>query len=81
MIPPRELYGGSSQRTSIEVLLMAFTWKSVGALVGAVYHIIINNYNIPQVEHGLQIVSNKSLSDSLLPVSTVSTGSGSEYSP
>ena len=71
MIPPRELYGGSSQRTSIEVLLMAFTWKSVGALVGAVY----------QVEHGLQIASNNSLSDSLLPVSIVSTGSGSEYSP
>ena len=78
MIPPRELYGGSSQRTSIEVLLMAFTWKSVGALAGAVYHIF---NNIPQVEHGLQIVSNNSLSHSLLPVSTVSTRSGSEYSP
>ena len=45
MVPPREKYGGSSQKTSIEVLLMACTRKSVGALEGAAGHRAW--YNVP----------------------------------
>ena len=66
MTPPREMNGGSSQRTSIVVLLMAFTWKAVGALVGAV-----NEKKIYQ----------SFLSIYFIPVSTISTVIESEYAP